>query len=371
MRRNYRIMKFFEPLDKSNRAKGYVRFETRGVRATFNIGIENISNDNEISEIHLFKNSEEKLKIGTINSRKGKIRKYFNIAEIEKNSPIEDYNNCVITYKGKPVLYANLFRDEKVDYNMFTEKPEPKIEAAQVKEEKNKVEEPKEIKAQKTIEIERVKTKEKESVDAKIKSPEKESTTKETKQKNENVDVKVKAKAKAKEKESTGINKKQNIEATKNVKRVDKKESQKHHIYGILENFEELNPLDDKIKGLRWWKINYDERSAYKGFLPFFNQIVSIYYPYPLSNRVTTCQSLMKKYGYYIFGIYEEKGKISKFVYGVPGKFLREEQPYKGVTGFKDWAYKSKSIKGDYGYWLAFINAETGQISDPPELDAN
>jgi len=139
-------------------------------------------------------------------------------------------------------------------------------------------------------------------------------------------------------------------------------------LYKTLREFKEIEPLSVKLKNFNWWYIPYDEMGIKTGVLPYYNQIISAYYPYPMSNRVTTCTSLMKKYGHYIFGIYKENDEIARFIYGVPGEFTKEEQPYKGVTGFKNWSYANKDNKGESGYWLAFVNPKTGEITDPPQV---
>ncbi len=139
-------------------------------------------------------------------------------------------------------------------------------------------------------------------------------------------------------------------------------------LYRMLKEYKELEPLSVKIRDLNWWYIPYDETGVRNGFLPYYSQIISSYYPYPMSNRVTTCSFLMKKYGHYIFGIYKEKGEIARFVYGVPGEFKKEEQPYKGVTGFKNWSYSNKESDERHGYWLVFVNPKTGEATEPPQI---
>lgn len=320
--KNYRIMKFFQQIDKSSNAKGYIRLETRGTRCTYSVSVEGISDRNDISDVYLFKNNGEKVRLGSIKGRKGKFKKNVSLNEFTNHDEsIENFNICVIIKDKKPVLSAMLFNEEKIDYNTLTaEKPE---KAEDIK---------------------------KEDISKKVK----ESCSKENNKPVEQVNVEQK-------KEETD-------------QKVESKEKQRPNnlsnlIYDRLSEFEKVKPLKDKIKGLEWWKINYDHNSIYKGFLPFFNKIITIYYPYPLNNRVTTCQNLMKKHGFYLFGVYEENNKITKYVYGIPGKFTREEQPYRGITGFKNWSYKTDNIAGDFGFWLAFINAHNGEITEPPKVD--
>lgn len=80
-----------------------------------------------------------------------------------------------------------------------------------------------------------------------------------------------------------------------------------------------------------------------------------------------------KKYGHFIIGCSQEGNYI-----GIPGRFLLEEQPAEGKTGFTLW----QPIKGGeeffdtletiddamadsiYGYWIAALDEKTLQISE-------
>jgi hypothetical protein len=37
---NYRVMKFLEPVNKSDKSKGYVRLDIRGIRGTLIVSVE-------------------------------------------------------------------------------------------------------------------------------------------------------------------------------------------------------------------------------------------------------------------------------------------------------------------------------------------
>jgi hypothetical protein len=133
----------------------------------------------------------------------------------------------------------------------------------------------------------------------------------------------------------------------------------------ILKFFEKVEPFNEEMEGYTWWEIEYDSKNVYRGFLPFYNYIVNIRYPYPFMTRVTTCQSLMRKYNHYIFGIYEKDNEIKYYVYGIPGKLTKEEQPYRGMTGFQTWIEKKGNDKERLGYWLLHIDAISGKIVNP------
>lgn len=81
---------------------------------------------------------------------------------------------------------------------------------------------------------------------------------------------------------------------------------------------------------------------------------------------------MASKYGHFIIG------NGDKFSYiGIPGRFLIEEQPAEGETGFTLWQplrggrtfYESLEEMGEdahfiYGYWIARIDAKTLRISE-------
>ncbi len=133
----------------------------------------------------------------------------------------------------------------------------------------------------------------------------------------------------------------------------------------ILKFFEKVNPLREELKGYTWWEIEYDKKNIYRGFLPFYNYIVNTYYPYQLNFKNITCHNLIRKYGHYIFGIVEENGEIKYYVYGIPGRFAKDEQPYRGMTGFTTWIPRKGRNRERIGYWLLHIDAINGRIVSP------
>lgn len=63
----------------------------------------------------------------------------------------------------------------------------------------------------------------------------------------------------------------------------------------------------------------------------------------------------------------DEKGAVMFLVHGIPGRFCLRDQPYGGATGYAYWhplpgqQYKA----GEYGYWLIYLNPETGEVKFP------
>lgn len=82
----------------------------------------------------------------------------------------------------------------------------------------------------------------------------------------------------------------------------------------------------------------------------------------------------VSKYRHYIFG---EDSKL--YYLGIPGRFLKEEQPEGGKSGFVLWqpivgAENLEATKAEcslenkmtaYGYWITAIDKETGDIVEP------
>ena len=372
---NYRIMKFLEPINKSDKSKGYVRLDIRGIRGTIIVSVENLGDSKSTSEVYLYKDKYNKIKIGTVNNKKGMIKKAISIGN--NNSNLEDYNTCGVVKNNKIVLYANLFNAansndvRKLEENIHAESIEEDVHEDII----NEIVEPIEIEAESEKEIE-VEIEVEKFEEVEIEEVEKIEEVEEIEENVASSEISSSQNADAIELESQEINNFESSSAENNenadVEATYKKNAYKNkfeeNLYNVLKDYKKIDPLSVNINSISWWKIPFDDRGVKNGFLPYYSQIISSYYPYPMSNRVTTCHGLMRKYGYYIFGIHKENNDIKKFVYGVPGEFKRDEQPYKGVTGFKNWSYKNKEIVGDYGFWLAFADSNTGEVTDPPQI---
>lgn len=328
--KNYRVMKFFEPVNKKDKSRGYVRLDMRGNRGNLIVAAENLGDVKSTSEVYLYKDKHNKIKLGDINNKKGIIKKMLTFGS---SNAIEDYNICAVVNDGKIVLYSSLFNTSSLDMVRKLEEDDSKEITEIIADKENALfdnvikEEVKKVIKEKVIE----------QVAEEI----------------------IEEEAEVAEEASEPV---KTVVAKRFRNRFDE------NLYNTLREYKEVEPLSVKLKNFNWWYIPYDDMGAKPGILPYYNQIISSYYPYPMSNRVTTCAGLMKKYGHYIFGIYKENDEIAKFIYGVPGEFTKEEQPYKGVTGFKNWSYGAKVNKTDNGYWLAFVNPKTGETTDPPQI---
>ncbi|SKC83496.1 hypothetical protein, partial [Maledivibacter halophilus] len=140
------------------------------------------------------------------------------------------------------------------------------------------------------------------------------------------------------------------------------------YVKDILKYHEKVEPFEKNIEGYKWWKMNYDRQSIYRGFLPFFGYILSIYANNPYVYYMNNCYNLMNKYGHYIFGVaYDKDMEVKYYVYGVPGRYVATDQPCQGMTGFISWypLEDREPEKGDYGYWLLHIDSKTGNAVFP------
>lgn len=417
--KNYRVMKFFEPVNKHDNSRGYVRLDIRGIKGNIIVSVENLGDAKTTSEVYLYKDRTNKIKLGDINSKKGMLKK---ILTFGSNNAIEDYNICAVVKDKKIAMYSNLFntcsqdqirkleadepplaeenikRISDTEPEMFPKAEKPSVEserpseeaAEKFKEAGEEAEAEKEETAAKREETEAKKekneAKEVKKEKTEVKKKETEVKHEEEKGKKAEADTLKEEKSKAETApeddriKSTTVSSAVDIseEASRDEKNTDSEETKAQarkfknkfdeSLYNVLNDYKQVEPLSVKIKDFCWWYIPYDETGVRNGFLPYYSQIISSYYPYPMSNRVTTCSRLMEKYGHYIFGIYTENGDIVRLAYGVPGEFTREEQPYKGITGFKNWSYSNKENKGKHGYWLAFVNPKTGETTEPPQI---
>ena len=369
--KNYRVLKFFEPVNKKDKSKGYVRLDMRGNRGNMIVAAENLGDAKSTSEVYLYKDKHNKIKLGDINNKKGIIKK---ILTFGNSNAIEDYNVCAVVKDGKIVLYSNLFSTSSPDMvrklEEDTDEPEKDIfeDEKEFKQKEGYPQEKEVLKPQEIIDakgLREIRTIEEEEKKA-VQEPVKTIKIPVKKEKEEEISEKTKKEAAEEAEKAKEIEVAKETEEPVAQQRYRNRFDEK--LYKTLKAYKEVEPLSVRLKNFKWWYIPYDETGLKTGILPYYNQIISSYYPYPMSSRVTTCASLMKKYGHYVFGIFKDDDEIVKFIYGIPGEFTKEEQPYKGVTGFKNWSYADKDTKGDYGYWLAFVNPKTGETTDPPQI---
>lgn len=134
----------------------------------------------------------------------------------------------------------------------------------------------------------------------------------------------------------------------------------------ILKFFKETDVLKTRLEGYKWWKIEYNSTgNHYRSFLPFHNYILSNSVPYPSMFNVMPTYKLIKKYKHYIFGVMMVNKDVKYYVYGIPGRFSKTEQPYGGMTGFCTWCPRKGINREKLGYWLLHVDSLTGRNARP------
>ncbi len=129
------------------------------------------------------------------------------------------------------------------------------------------------------------------------------------------------------------------------------------HACRVAEFYEDVIPFDRDKTGARWKKIINVSN------LPLVS---------PGAHYFAT------QYRHYIFGAKpDQNGIASKFFFGIPGRFLDEEQPDGGKSGFTYWqplrgadpaaeSFRKGEQRGRnvYGYWIVAVDGKTGNIEE-------
>ncbi len=310
-------------------------------------------------------------------------QKYEEIIDVIEKSSKEIYKED--NKENKKAKETKEYEDETKEYDKHCYDDEPCVDSLDKsdnmkkkggKEENIKADnkkQPEQVEEAKK-ESEKEKPYKKENIYAEKKAEKKEAVKEEKK---ENAKEEAKAEKKPEKKEAVKAEKKAKVkkEAGKgNLERKPGVHYKKYHkmvykyVKDILKYYEKANPFERSPQGYSWWKLNYDKQSMHRGFLPFFGYILNIYYYNPYIYHMNNCEGLLSKYGHYIFGIsYDKDTEPKYYVYGVPGRYTYQEQPFQGMTGFVYWSplEDKKPEEGDYGYWLLHIDAKTGNVVFP------
>ena len=129
------------------------------------------------------------------------------------------------------------------------------------------------------------------------------------------------------------------------------------HTCRVAEFYEDVTPFDKDKTGARWKKIV---------------NITNLPLVSPGAHYFAT------QYHHYIFGAKaDEKGMATRFYFGIPGRFLDEEQPDAGKSGFTYWQpirgaapvfegfrKGERASRSAYGYWIVAVDAKTGNIEE-------
>ncbi len=129
------------------------------------------------------------------------------------------------------------------------------------------------------------------------------------------------------------------------------------HTCRMAEFYEDVEPFERDKTGARWKKIV---------------NITNLPLVSPGAHYFAT------QYRHYIFGAKpDEKGVATRFYFGIPGRFLDEEQPDGGRSGFTFWqpirgadhatdSYHKggRDNRTAYGYWIVAVDGKTGCVEE-------
>lgn len=367
--------------------KGHGKIEVRGIKGVMNLNVENSEGDKDY-RIYLLKNINGQVKeqdLGRIiTDEKGKSRTNItlNLRDLESKGFSIDEIDAILIRKGIDILLAGYIDKDNGTIDRFikqliAEEKEETFETfddIEEREEILEIEDPIEIEelpmdelsVQEPVIIE----KPYEPIDIEEEAV-KEEAVKEEAVVEEAVEIQEETKQTVEVEEEPNLEETVEIETTTEevstyqsleyIRRLNHKNQMTNYILSILRFFPNIQPLRMYLHGYSWWQIEDGGTDSYKGFLPYYNYLMSTNYKYSFLNNATTCLNLIRKYGHYLFGMYKEGKETKYYVYGVPGRFTIEEQPFKGITGFNTWYESTEGI----GYWVLYIDPMTGKIIHP------
>ena len=339
--------------------KGHVKIETRGNKGNISVSIENcqVEKDYTISFLKDEEGDVRELNIGRIitdDRGRGRTNIVLNLRDLSSQGFSIGEISAILIRKGKDILLgAYIDRDTGTIEKFIQEKMMIK---------KSKIIE--EIEAEVESEIES-----KRNLEPTVETMSEVETILEPELKME-PEPELQIESEINFQDIEELTEKEIIDSVENVdsyqsieytRRLNHRNQMTNYILNILRFFPYVQPFKYNLRGYSWWQIEDDGTDSYKGFLPYFNYLMSADYKYPFLHNSTTCFDQIKKYGHYLFGMYKEKGETLYYIYAIPGRFNIEEYPFRGATGFNTWY---ESVEG-MGYWLLYIDPMTGEIVYP------
>lgn len=157
-----------------------------------------------------------------------------------------------------------------------------------------------------------------------------------------------------------------------------------NQIYYLWENIDfldtyldKVDPFKQSIKDHKWWVIKENNCDIQYYCILYNGYLMPMVYPFMNYKNIGKIYSEDNNW---IFGIvtqeYNNKSIYKYFVYGIPGRFYMQEQPFKGSTGYLYWQSKDVEKDDKVGYWLLYVDIQTGKIVIPrrpvkPPLNKN
>lgn len=358
-------------VDKS--ASGYVKLENKNGKCKISYYVQNIKKQSSPYYMVLIcnkKGSKDIIKIGEMNIDE------YGRADICYEYPVDNIGNCGINADKISGAAIVKFLDSNIISVMsgFSTTDIPAWKSFSIIESKErKKEDIKEEKTNKTIfdkyeeTIEEIKIKDSNNTnkdgDNKVKSvQEHKEKGKDIKESNEK-DLGSEDRKKGKD-----IKESDEKDLGKTKKPIEKNEYKKRnkentpiglegkYFRSLVEDLDSVDNITDEIKNCIWYKIDAkdedDMRNTcnYDKFMVLYNPMLGYY-------------SYIKKHGHYILGYKcDSSGNMKYLVYGIPGDKTREDQPFKGKSGFVTWI---ENKENNLGYWLMFYDYKTNNILIP------
>lgn len=154
-----------------------------------------------------------------------------------------------------------------------------------------------------------------------------------------------------------------------------------NQIYYLWQNVEKLDnileryePFNEKIPNHKWWNIDESNIEVQYYCILYNGYLMPMIYPF------MNYKNILKDKNNWVFGIvtedYNGVDRYKYFVYGIPGRFYMQEQPFKGSTGYLYWQSRDVEKNDPMGYWLLYVDVHTGKIVIPrrpvkPPLNKN
>lgn len=365
--------KKFSNIEELN-PKGHGRLILRGNKLNISLNIENGERNNFYNVI-LTRGREvyDLGKIYTDENYSGKANFDLNYNQLRREGFSIDRINGILLVRGSKVLLGDYLNREDGSIENYIE--ELKV--------KKRSEEGKKEKKEELVKKEKVKQVKTPGLEDKLEKEKNEKEGQELKS-SRKTDDKVGDKKPRVEGEKTRIDRDKPIRSEINSKRKydktmsdifnkyekDRKEENKEargrsetidYVLNILNFFPYIEPFKINLQGYNWWRIDRKNNERKRDLLPYFSYVVGGNHKYPIIEDSITANKLINRYGHYIFGLYNINKKVKFYVYGVPGRFLKEDHPQGGNTGFNTWF----EGRADYGYWLLYIEPTSGRIIHP------
>ncbi len=338
--------------------KGYAKIEARGTKGILNICAENCQQNKDYN-VYLLKDEKgevQEYSIGRIiTDERGKTSTNINLnlRDLELKGFSIDKIDAILIRKGIYILLGGYIDKDKGTIDRYIHTLIQQEENVQ-KENVDEIHQPQDI--EKDLE---------ENIQTSVEREEKEfeydiTDTEETKcEPNNQAPI---DNTKPIEYEETNTqDEMESYKSLEYMRRLNHKKQMTNYILSILRFFPYVQPLKLNLYGYSWWRIDDSGTDSYKGFLPYFNYLMCTNYKYSFLNNSTTCFNLIKKYGHYLFGMYKEGKETKYYMYGIPGKFVKEEHPFRGITGFNTWYESTDGL----GYWILYIDPMTGEVIYP------